>query len=87
MKNIFLGLMAIALVCGTAFASNDDGGGKKKKKQAKTECKVEICDPTNCDPKKCEPKNCDPKDCNSKCVGMASATAKTTCPPAACSGN
>ncbi len=87
MKKIFLGLMAIALVSGTAFAANDGGGKKKARKKAKTECKVQNCDPKNCNPKDCDTKKCDPKDCSSKCVEMVSTTAQTKCSPASCSGN
>jgi hypothetical protein len=68
MKKIFLGLMAIAMVSGTAIAANDGGGKKKARKKAKTECKVQTCDPKNCDPKDCDPKNCDLKQCDpAKC--------------------
>ena len=78
MKKIFLGLIAIALVSGTALAANDGGGKKKARKKAKTECKIQNCDPKNCDPKNCDPKQCDPKkcgpkaevkDCSSTCTG------------------
>ena len=55
MKNIFLGLLAIALISSPAFAAND-GGKKKAKKKARTECRQEkCCDPKNCDPSKCDP--------------------------------
>lgn len=76
MKKIFLGLIAIALTSGVAFAAND-GGKKKNKKKAKTECKVQNCDP----------KNCDPRNCNPKCVEMPTASTQTKCVPASCSGN
>jgi hypothetical protein len=87
MKKIFLGLIAIALTSGVAFAANDGGGKKKNKKKAKTECKVQNCDPKNCDPKNCDPKNCDPRNCNPKCIEMPTASAQTKCVPASCPGN
>ncbi|TMI79719.1 MAG: hypothetical protein E6H10_14885 [Bacteroidetes bacterium] len=45
MKKIFLGVLALTLMSGVAFAT--DGGGKSKSKKAKTEC-----------PKNCSDKNC-----------------------------
>jgi hypothetical protein len=66
MKKIFLGLMAIAMISGTAIAINDGGGKKKAHKKAKTECKVKDCDPRTCDPKDCDPNKCDPKNCDLK---------------------
>lgn len=66
MKNIFLGILAIALMASPAFAAN--GGKKKARKKAKTECVKENC----CDPKNCpkDSKCCDFKDCkkDAKCA-------------------
>jgi hypothetical protein len=86
MKKIFLSMLVIALMSGSAFATNDNGGKKKAKQKAKTECKAEKCDPKCCDPQNCDPTNCDPAKCSSKCADMASASKQTTCAPASCSG-
>lgn len=86
MRKIFLSLLVIGLLSGSAMAATD-GGKKKARKKARTECKAENCDPKDCDPKHCDPKNCDPKQCSKKCTDMSSASAKTTCPPASCQGN
>ncbi|HEV8508648.1 MAG TPA: hypothetical protein VGQ53_24810 [Chitinophagaceae bacterium] len=74
MKNIFLGLLAIALMSSPAFAAN--GGGKKKsQKKAKTECRqVKDCDPKNCDPKCCD---------LSTCIKDQSCTKEQKCSPTA----
>jgi hypothetical protein len=58
MKNIFLGILAIALMASPAFAAN--GGKKKAKKKAKTECVKDNCDPKN---RTKDGKCCDFKDC------------------------
>ena len=82
MKKIFLGLTLMAFLASPALAAN--GGGKKKaKKKARTECKVENCDPKDCDPKNCDPKNCDPK-----CLDLSASTKEAKCTPTpACAGN
>jgi hypothetical protein len=73
MKNIFLGVLAIALMASPAFAA--DGGKKKDRKKAKTECKKDNCDPANCIK---DDKCCDFKDCKKD----------AKCPPAqSCMGN
>jgi len=65
MKNIFLGLLVIALMSTSALAS--DGGKKKSKQKAKTECaKDKCCNPQNCDPKCCDMKGCEPKQGEAK---------------------
>ena len=69
MKKIFLSMLVIALLSGSAFAANDIGGKKKARKKAKTECKIQKCDPKPCDPKNCDPKNCDPKCPPASCAG------------------
>jgi hypothetical protein len=48
MKNIFLGMLAIALTF-APVAYGADGGKKKLKKKAKTECTKDKC----CNPKVC----------------------------------
>jgi hypothetical protein len=84
MKNIFLGLLAIALMSTPAFASND-GGKKKGQKKARTECKHEQrCDPKNCDPGKCDPKGCDLNTCTKdQSCGKEQKCSPTT----SCTGN
>ena len=71
MKNIFLGMLAIALMASPAFAA--DGGKKKARKKAKTECVKDNC----CDPKNCakDDKSCNIKDCkkDEKCPPVCTA--------------
>jgi hypothetical protein len=74
MKNIFLGMLAIALMASPTFAA--DGGKKKAKKKAKTECKKDNC---------CDPKNCTKDD---KCCDFKECKKDDTCPPMpTCTGN
>jgi hypothetical protein len=75
MKNIFLGMMAIALMASPAFAA--EGSGKKKgKKKAKTECRQD---------KSCDPKNCSKND---KCCDYKECKKDDKCPPVpACTGS
>jgi len=46
MKKIFLGILALTLMSGVAFAT--DGGGKRKPKKAKTECPKSCSDSKSC---------------------------------------
>jgi hypothetical protein len=52
MKNIFLSMLAIALMASPALAA--DGGKKKAKKKAKVECKADCKKDKCCDPKSCQ---------------------------------
>jgi hypothetical protein len=65
MKNIFLGMMLIALL--SSSAAYADGGKNMEKKKAKIECKKDnCCDPQKCNPGTCDSSCCDMKSCGSK---------------------
>ena len=48
MKKIFLGVLALALMSGVAFATDGGGGKSKKSKKAKTECTKKCSDSKTC---------------------------------------
>ena len=78
MKQIFLGLLAIALMASPDLYAANGGGKKKARKTAKTECKKDkscdkSCDPSNCDPTCCDMQAC-PKD--KKCTPTTACAGK-----------